>query len=562
MVRNAILDFEITRMKQSIILLIFILQLSLAIAQEKKSEKPKLVVGVMVDQMRQEYLYRFYNKYGEGGFKRLIREGFECRNAHYNYTPTITGAGHASVYTGTTPSIHGIIDNEWYDKNLKTRVNCVEDARYKPVGSDSGKGKISPWRMLSTTITDELKLSTQNRAKVIAASIKDRGAVLPAGHNPDGAYWYDDKTGRFITSTYYMDNLPEWVTKFNQRALPEKYLSQDWNTYYPIDQYTESGPDDSPYEVRMSPKEKPVFPYKLKDLHAKNRDFGLLASTPFANDYLTEMAKAALDGEKLGIGEFTDFLSISYSSPDIIGHAMGPNSVEVEDTYIRLDKNIEDLLQTLDQKVGKDNYILFLTADHGVADVAQYLKDNKIPAGYYNTANIRVTINELLKHYFPDKEIIQEIDDQQIFFNHDLFRNNPRVSGIDLIIATELVSNFLLTTEGVANVYSESILRQANYDEGGIKGMVVRGYHPKRSGDITIVLEPGWYAGGRVQGTTHGSPYTYDTNVPILFYGHGIKKGFTVAYHPITDIAPTLSVLLKIKFPNGCTGQPIGELMD
>jgi predicted AlkP superfamily pyrophosphatase or phosphodiesterase len=396
---------------------------------------------------------------------------------------------------------------------------------------------------------------------VIGISMKDRGAVLPAGHMADAAYWYDGKSGKFITSTYYMSKVPDWVEKFNALKLPDQYLSQEWKTVYPIEQYVESGADDTPYEVKIGGKERPTFPYNLKALR-KNNDYDLLGSVPFANDYLTEMAKAVLDGEKMGQGKDPDFLTISFSQPDALGHGVGPNAKEIEDTYIRLDRNIEDLLKTLDAKVGEGKYTVFLSADHAVADVAQYLKDNRIPAGYFNYANIKVSLNDFLKQYFPGKEVVEAIDGEQIFFNQQAFQSDPKSSGVELLVATELAINFLMTQEGVANVFSESLIRQGRYDEQGIKGKVVRGYHPKRSGDIVMILEPGWYGAGRVQGTTHGSPYSYDTNVPMLFFGHGIKKGTSVRYHPITDIAPTLSVILNIKFPSGCTGQPIEELFE
>ncbi len=523
------------------------------------NERPKLVVGIVVDQMRQEYLYRFYNKFGNGGFKRMINDGFMVRNGHYNYVPTVTGPGHASVYTGSTPALHGIISNEWYDKNLKKVVNCVNDPNQQAVGSTDANGGVSPWRLLTTTVTDELKLFSQRKSKVISISLKDRGAVLPAGHMADGAYWYDSETGTFITSTYYMTQTPDWVNRFNAKKLPDQYLSMDWKTVFPIDQYIESGPDDSPYEIKVAGKDKATFPYNIKELR-KNNNYDIITTLPFANDYLTEMVKAALDGEKLGQTSTTDFLAVSFSQTDILGHGVGPNAVEIEDTYIRLDKNIEDLLKTLDAKIGQGKYTVFLTADHAVADVAQYSKDNKIPAGYFNYANAKVSLNDFLKQYFPGKELIESIDGNQVFFDHQAFQKDPKASGVELLVATELVVNFLMEQEGIANAYSESLLRQGRYDEAGIKGMVVRGFHPKRCGDVIFVLESGWYGSGRVQGTTHSSPYTYDTHVPMLFYGFGVKKGTSVKYHPITDIAPTISTILSIKFPSASTGQPIEEI--
>ena len=546
-------------MKRYFFWLVFLLTPAISRGQ-RPEERPKLVVGILVDQMRQEYLYRFYDKFGDGGFKRLLSDGFVLKNAHYNYVPTFTGPGHTSVYTGTTPAIHGIIGNEFYDKASKKIVNCVEDSRFVPVGVKEGNGDVSPARMLTTTITDELRIFSQKRSKVIGLSLKDRAAVLPAGHLANAAYWFDGKSGKFISSTYYMSKLPEWAEKFNKLGLAGKYLSQEWKTFFPIEQYTESGPDDSPYETWFLGKEKAVFPYKLTELRKKD-GYNIITSTPFGNDLLTEMTKAAIEGEQLGRGTWTDFLTISFSSTDIIGHATGPNAVEMEDVYIRLDRDIEDLLTMLDQKIGIGNYTLFLTADHAVAEVPQYMRDNKIPAGYFNLNDLQINLNTYLRKYFPGKEIIGNISNYQVFLNQDAFGGDPKTSGIDLLVTTELIGNYLMTQEGVASVYTENMIRQTNYSEGGIKGMVARGYNARRSGDIAYVLEPGWIEATKIQGSTHGSPYSYDTNVPVLFYGRGIKNGSSVRYHPITDIAPTLSILLNIKFPSGCTGQPIEEVL-
>lgn len=543
-------------------LLILIVFLSGALqAQDNEPQQPKLVVGIMVDQMRQEFLFRFLPKYGAGGFRRLMDDGFMLKNGHYNFAPTVTGPGHASVYTGTTPAVHGIIGNEWYDKDVKKQVNCVEDARYAAVGSDGGKGDVSPWRMLSTTVTDELELFTQKRSKVVGISLKDRGSVLPAGHNPDGAYWYDSKTGRFITSSYYMNRLPDWVENFNKRNLPDKYLSQHWTTTLPINEYVESGPDNRAYESPVGGKQQPVFPYDLRTLRKAN-DYSLLSTTPFGNDYVTDMAKAALAGESMGADATTDFLAISYSATDGLGHAVGPNAIEIQDMYMRLDRNIEDLLKTLDAEVGAGNYTVFLTADHGVADVAQYMIDSKMPAGYFDASRVGAALSEHLAQYFPGKKVVEAFSNGQIFFDQDVFQNDPKASGVELLIATELTINFLLKQDGVANAYSENVVRQGRFDEGGPKGMIIRGYHAKRSGDVMVLLEPGWYSAESIQGTTHGSPWTYDTHVPILFYGNGIRKGSSVRHYSVTDIAPTISALLNIKFPSGCTGHPVDEALN
>ncbi len=544
-------------MKKIIAIVSVVLFAQLLVAQNR----PKLVVGIVVDQMRQEYLYRYENKFGANGFKRFMNEGFMLKNAHYNYVPTETGPGHASIYTGTTPAIHGIIANEWYDRSLKKDVNCVNDPIQKPVGTDVG-GTVSPWRLMSTTITDELKLATQQRAKVVGVSIKDRGAVLPAGHLPDGAYWYDGKTGNMITSTYYKDTLPDWVQKFNMLKLADKYLNQEWNTLLPIDKYVEVGPDDSPYEGKMKGKDKPTFPYNLAVLRKQMGELNLLTMTPWGNTLVADFAKASLLAEGMGKDEVTDFLAVSFSSTDIIGHGMGPNAVELADTYLRLDKTLEEFFAFLDKEVGKGAYTVFLTADHGVAEVTQYMKDLRVPAGYFRPAFVEANLIEHLEKHFPGKKLIERISTEQVYLNHDAFSDDPRASGVELLIASELITNFLLSTEGVAQVFPTGVLRQAAFDEQSMRGKVVRGYNPKRCGDIAFVLEPGWLAWGGVTGSTHGSSYNYDTHVPMLFYGAGIKKGSSSQFHTITDIAPTLSILLRIKFPGGTTGQPVTEITD
>ncbi len=529
-------------------------------------DRPKVVVGIVVDQMRQEYLYRYWGRFGEGGFKRLATEGFMLSNGHYNYVPTLTGPGHASVYSGTTPAIHGIIANNWYDKNIKKMVYCAEDPDQKLVGVSEGPG-MSPRRMLTTTITDELELATQRRSKVIGMSIKDRGAVLPAGHTPDGAYWYDEKTGKFISSDYYKAALPLWLDRFNARNLADQYLNQTWSTLYPIETYKESGPDDSPYEAVLDDgrviagKNRPTFPYNLKELRKLNPEFELLPQTPFGNDLLYELAVAAMEGEEMGKDEWTDFLAISFSATDKLGHAVGPNAVEIEDMYLRLDKNIESLLNKMDKDFGKNEYLVFLTADHAVVDVRQYLIDLRIIPSSYQPIDFASGLRTFLSSYFPGKDLIQNVSNNQVFFNMDAFAEDPKSSGVEYLVASELVRNYLMSLDGVADVYTRSVMQSSAYDEEGPKGSVKRGYHPKRSGDVAFVMESGWTGTSRPHMTTHGSTYTYDTHVPIIFFGFGVKQGSSANYHTITDIAPTLSTILKIKFPSGTTGQPITELL-
>src|SRR5690554_4048145 len=322
-------------------------------AQSEKAahETPKLVVGIMVDQMRSDYIHKYWDKFGEDGFKRLVNEGFSFTNNHFDYMPTSTGPGHASVYTGTTPSVHGVMGNGWYVRETGKNINVIEVSGYSGVGTEPGKeSDKSPGNVLSTTVGDELRLHTNFRSKVIGVSRKDRGAILPAGHTGE-AYWYEGSTGNFISSSYYLEELPAWVQAFNSRNLAQEYLKEPWETLLPIEQYVESMADDNPYENLFKGAEAPVFPYNLPEL-AKTEGLGILASTPFHNDLLLDMAIAAIEGENLGSRETSDMLSISFSATDGIGHQFGPSSIEVQDTYLRLDQTLAKLLDYLDEHFG------------------------------------------------------------------------------------------------------------------------------------------------------------------------------------------------------------------
>ena len=364
--------------KKSTLLLLFLSLFIKTYSQKKNSKnniKPKLVVGIVVDQMRYDYITRFYNRFGDGGFKKIIENGFTLENAHFNYIPTYTAVGHTSVYTGTTPNNHGIISNNWYDKYLKESIYCVTDTNYNSVGSNSKRGQRSPFRLMTTTLTDQLHLAQNNKGKTIGIALKDRSAILPVGHTANAAYWYDGGLqGNFITSSFYMDNLPNWVNDFNNKKVPEKYLSKTWSTLYDIKTYTNSFDDNNDFEGTFKGKETPTFPYNLKELKDENGNLGMINNTPFGNSLTLDFAKAAIENENLGKGSYTDFLAISFSSTDYIGHKFGPQSIEIEDTYLRLDKDIEKLINYLDTKVGKSNYTLFLTADHGAVHVPAYLK--------------------------------------------------------------------------------------------------------------------------------------------------------------------------------------------
>lgn len=517
---------------------------------------PKLVVGIVVDQMRYDYLTRFWDQYGEGGFKRLVNDGFNCKNNHFNYAPTYTGPGHASVYTGTSPAIHGIIGNDWYDKFQDKEVYCAGDDAYISVGTASGAGKMSPRRMESTTMTDQLRLHTQMRGKVIAVALKDRGAVLPGGHMANAAYWFQGgDEGNWISSSYYMDELPQWVKEFNAGRSIDQY-KKPWNTLKNINTYVESGADNTPYEGLVKGKSTPTFPYDLATLWDNNGKYSILTGTPYGNSLTTDFALEALEKEALGADSITDFLAISYSSTDYVGHNWGVNSKEIQDTYMRLDLDVERLLKKLDDKVGVGEYTVFLTADHAAIHVPAFLKDQKIPASYLDFDNIKNSLNDYLKYNFGSAEIIKNISNDQIFLDHRVVGNLD----MDLVEVQSLIARELLRYNSIYKVYTADQMWRNDYTKG-IANIMQNGYNQKRSGDILIVYRPGTISYSTT-GSTHGSPWNYDTHSPLLFYGKGIKKGSTVNRTEIPDIAPTISALLGMAFPSGTTGQPIGEVLE
>jgi predicted AlkP superfamily pyrophosphatase or phosphodiesterase len=537
--------------------ILFFLLISITIytqAQQTKSTNPKLVVGIVVDQMRYDYIYRYWDKFGEDGFKRLVNEGFFCKNTNYNYVPTYTGPGHASIYTGTTPAIHGIIANDWFDKLTGKNKYCAQDNDVNGVGTTAVEGKRSPVNMLTTTITDELRISSNMKSKVIGIALKDRSAILPAGHTANAAYWYDGSIGSFISSTYYMKELPGWVQDFNKKELAKKYLSQPWNTLLPIEQYRESLPDENKYELVLKGEEKPTFPHNLPQLMASNGGLGLIRSTPFGNTLTKDFVIETIKAENLGKSAVPDFLAISFSSPDYIGHAYGPNSVEQEDDYIRLDKDLAELLKFIDTQVGKNNALIFLTADHAAPEVPAYLSDLKIPSGYVKEGEMIDSLKKYLIKNYGDS-LVLSFTNQQVFLNHKVIDSKKIV----LQKVQEDVAEFLQQFTDVSETLTATTLNNSQFTEG-VRYLMQKGFNAKLSGDVLVNYLPA-HIDYAPTGTTHGSPYSYDTHVPLLFYGWNIKQGSSTEQVYITDIAATLAMMLNIQFPNGCVGKPISFLV-
>jgi predicted AlkP superfamily pyrophosphatase or phosphodiesterase len=517
---------------------------SLPNTKAARSRQSKLIVGIVVDQMRNDYIYRYWNRYGNAGFKRLIEKGYYFKNAHYNYVPTYTGPGHSTIYTGATPRMHGIIANEWYNKQTGFMQYCVDDDKVTSTGTASRDGKKSPHLQICSTIGDELKISSNGKSKVIGIALKDRSAVLPAGHAADAAYWYDDSTGFFVSSSWYLKALPEWVNLFNAQLLPKQYLLKGWNTLYSPETYTASLQDNNPYEKAPNKKELPVFPYEYTQYVNKN-SYAILKATPYGNTITKDMAIACLKNEKLGKDEIPDILAVSFSSPDIISHSYGPRAVEVEDVYLRLDKDIEEFLKVLDTEVGKENYLVFLTADHGGADVPAHLHDEQIPAGYLKAEDVNKQVKVFLQQQYGDSALFLNGSNEQIFLNEKLLskRESEKLE--------QQLSNFLTSIPGISEAYPSHVMRNNGFDRRDLRLLIQNGFNHKRSGNVVYTLQPAWMDYAK-KGTTHGAAYSYDTHVPLIFYGAGIKSGESYSYTRITQIAPVLAELLKVSKPNGC----------
>ncbi|HMQ62515.1 MAG TPA: alkaline phosphatase family protein [Flavilitoribacter sp.] len=512
---------------------------------------PKLVVGIVIDQMRYDYLYRFQGDMSETGFKRLLREGNVMHDGHYAYVPTLTAPGHSCIYTGTGPAMNGIIGNNWYSRPENRVVYCAEDSTANTVGSGSVNGKMSPRRLTSTTLADQLELATNRRSKPIGISLKDRGAIMPVGYLADGAYWYDGSNGHFITSDYYRKSLPDWVEKFNDRKLPDQFLDQPWTTLLPLDRYDETLPDDQPKERPFLNTERPVFPYDLKKITSVQRfgvgesKYGILMSSPYGNSLTLEMAKAAIEGEQLGQDSITDLLAVSFSSTDYIGHQFGPQSVEIQDIYLRLDLTLSNLFQYLDSKIGLNNVLIFLTADHAAADIPGYISP---PAGYFKAGDFEEGLRQHLVKKFK-KDPVESFINEQLYFTKPLYVDKDKLEGE--------VRAYAAGFPGVYGIIPLDDFGKCVTDPS-VCDKIRKGIMPDRSGDLYVQLYPGWIANYYEKGgTTHGSPYAYDTHVPIIFFGWEVRHSDNRERVWVEDIAPTVCDILHITRPSGCTGSVI-----
>lgn len=546
-----------------------------SLGQIKTTPIPKLVLQITIDQLRGDMPMTVYNQLGDGGFRYLYEQGIVYENAHHRHANTETVVGHTTLATGSDPADHGMIGNIWFDKELNRVVYNIEDDRYPLIGEGGGVDKNieldptqkaastdgrSPLTMLVTTFSDELALSTNGKSKIFGVSVKDRGAVTLAGHSGK-AFWFSKSKGEFVTSTYYYNEYPEWVKEWNEKKYPLKYAGTNWELMYDKSTYTYGDYDDMPYETNL-PGYGIVFPHPFGD--AENGYFTtFLTLSPVGDDLTLNFAKELLVKENLGKDEITDYLSISFSSTDYVGHVFGPNSLESEDNLLRLDKTLTELFSFVDNHVGLHNTLIVLSADHGAANVPAQLNKFGIDAEYFVVDSIEkaTAFENIKKRYGVSEELIDGYYHPYIYLNREAIKkHNLDVDEVSRVVASELIK-----FKGIAYAIPSIDLLEGKIPDTRLNRQILRNFNPKRSGDIYLVLEPHWFVNdfdGLTVASTHGSPWRYDTFVPIIFVGNGLvpKKVFREVH--TVDVALTLSKYLGIKGPSGATGDPLIEVLN
>jgi hypothetical protein len=547
-------------MKRVITLLYFLVITHLVSAQSAyiPPDKPKLVIGIIVEQLRYDQLERIWDILPDNGLRRLVSEGTYFRNTNIDYISTQAAPGYATISAGTSPSRHGITSDTWFHPFNDQMIYCVQDPDASPVGGSFETGLFSPVNLLSSTFADELQMATCGAARVYGIGIREMGAILTAGHAADGAFWYDDRTGTWMSSTYYTQQLPPWLMDMNAMLLPAQYLNKRWEPLMDPSLYTGCQPDSSDLERGFNGQT--WFPYDLKALSTQGkiinvkRDYSILRETPFADDFTTELALRLIDNEQLGQDDITDYLAITYSATDYIGHRFGPSSVETSDALIRLDRNISQLLEKIDRSLGKKNVLVYFVATHGVSEIPAVLERNRIPSGYFRLNQSLQLLRSYLNAVYGEGDWVKGFFDNQIFLNRSLVED----ADIDLEDIQKKVARFMVQFSGIAAAVPSSAFEMRDFSDGLLLKMN-NNFSPQRSGDVIITLNPGWVE--KTDNVTgHNSPYEYDCHVPLIWYGWTASRASVTRSVSTRDIAVTLSVLCKIPLPNAADGDPLHEL--
>jgi predicted AlkP superfamily pyrophosphatase or phosphodiesterase len=535
--------------------------------------KPKLILQITVDQLRGDLPTRYYDRLGEGGFKYLWDKGVVYSNAHHAHANTETIVGHATLATGTHPSMHGMIGNIWYDRELGHTTYNIEDPDYKLLteGSDvDDKTEIdptqraarsegrSPAAILVSTFSDELSSYTGGKAKVFGVSVKDRGAVSMAGH-AGKAFWFSKASGEFVTSNYYYDKYPQWVNDWNKKKLASKYAGKTWDLLHDQNQYMFGDSDDREWETDLAGFGR-VFPHPYGKGDGKYYTT-LLTVSPAGDELTLDFAKTLIDAEQIGKDEVTDYLSVSFSSTDYVGHVFGPSSLEAEDNILRLDRSLAELFQYVDKQVGLENTLIVLSSDHGGPDAPGYLNTLNIPAGYIDPDNWdkEKAISRIKKQFKIKGKLFEGYHHPYLYFSEKVKKNKL----IDKEALEKAVVRELTALQGVSLAVSSTALEGGNLPDTYLYRAVLNNFYSKRSGDIYIVFEPNWFINdfdGLTVASTHGSPWQYDTYVPIVFAGAGLESKTVNRKVYTIDIARTLSAYVGAKPPSGTVGNILHEI--
>ena len=521
-------------------------------------DKPKLVIGIVVEELNYNQLEKFHDKLSENGIKKLINEGTYFKNASYEYLLTQSAPGHATIATGAEPSFHGITSDNWYTPLKNELINCTKDVSVNSVGGSFESGLHSPVNLLVSTFSDELAIATNKKAKVFGVGLKESSAIFSAGHTANAAYWFDNTTGTWMSSSYYISALPDWVNDFNAMKFSDTYLNSTWNLLRPAKDYADCLPDSNSFEIGFNNIN--YFPYDLKKLRSGNtfsskNDYSLLRETPFGNSLTTNFAIRLIQKERLGKDDVTDYLSICYSATDYIGHRFGPSSVEMGDAILRLDDDIKNLLTFINDSIGKKNVIIYLTAAHGISEIPAVLEKDRIPSGYFQQNQALQLLRSYLNAIYGEGDWVKGYSERQIFLNRTLIED-ARLSLDDV---QKKVARFLVQFTGVEAAYPYSAFEANDFGNGNLK-RIINNFSPQRSGDVIVILNPGWVEKVSNFVTNHNSPYEYDSHVPLIWYGWTVNRATVTRQVNITDIAATLSTLCKVPYPNACTGEPMFEL--
>jgi predicted AlkP superfamily pyrophosphatase or phosphodiesterase len=521
-------------------------------------EKPKLVVGIIVEQLRYDQLEKFRSRFSENGIRKLLNEGTYFQNASFQFILTQSAPGHATISSGAEPSYHGITSDEWYLPLKNELIYCTRDLAVNPVGGSFESGLNSPVNLQVSTFSDELKMSSNKQSKVFAVGLKENPVIFSAGHSADAAYWYDNTTGTWMSSTYYIDSLPGWVADFNALKYPEKYLNGTWDLLRSARDYSDCLSDSNIYEAGFSGLHS--FPYDLKKLSSKSktnsgRDFSFIRETPFGNTLTTDFAIRLIEKESLGKDDLTDYLSVCYSSTDYIGHRFGPSSFESADALLRLDMDIQNLLKYLTDSIGKRNILVYFTSSHGISEIPAILEHNRIPAGYFKQNQALQLLRSYLNAVYGEGDWVKGYSEKQIFLNRTLIED----AKLPLEEVQKKVARFLVQFSGVASAYPYSAFEANDFGNGNLR-RIINNFSPQRSGDVIITLNSGWIEKTDDIVADHNSPYEYDSHVPLIWYGWSVNRATVTRKVNMTDIAATLSSICKVPYPNACTGEPLFEL--